>query len=148
MTTNTLPLRFTAIVKVLAFVATLAVASGSALAADDHGNTKDTATPITVGVWPPSNISAQLEAAGDVDFFTFTVASKGQVMLAAHRGGLSPQMPTVTSLLDSSGNVIVATYGSTAVVRAIPAGTYFVSVTTTGGSTGKYVLIPRFVTTR
>ena len=116
-------------------------ASFSTASTDDHGDSIDTAT----GVDLDSDTSGVINAAGDNDYFRFTVIESGTLTLYT-----TGATDTVGALLDGSG----ATVGSDdnsgddsnfSIVSPVSPGTYYAQVRhASADGTGPYVLAVRF----
>lgn len=113
---------------------------GCSQASADHGNTYETASPIT-----PGTLNASLTT-GDEDWFSFSIGSNGQIALYSQ--GLTN---TYARLYDAAGTYlgIADDSGGTGVnfsiERQMSPGTYYLRVTPgfTGALTGAYSLTLR-----
>ncbi len=117
-------------------------------AGDDHGNTRATATRISL----PSTTGGTIDPGEDEDYFRFEVAARSIVVVesasarqpiglpSALKGYLEP----VGTLFDASGNSIVrnshADYPNFRIERTLDAGTYYVRVHSFFGEPGAYAL--------
>ena len=117
----------------LAFLA--GAANGANAHADDHGDSRSTATRVEV----PSQTAGTIDPGDDADWFRFEVSASGAVV-AETTGDLD----TVGALYDVGGNELAANDDSSTlnfhIQRTLDAGTYFVQVTSFGSATGDYVL--------
>ena len=111
--------------------------TGAVGGVDDHGNTEETATRVRV----PSTASGELEAAGDVDYFSFVLESSGT--LTVYTTGTTDTVGVLTGpdglreTNDDSGDA----GNFKIVVAAANPGTYHVAVRGYGGtSLGAYEL--------
>ncbi|MBM3852705.1 MAG: hypothetical protein FJ399_06075, partial [Verrucomicrobia bacterium] len=103
---------------------------------DDHGETRGTATSISV----PSSTNGAINSAGDLDYFRVQVSSA--TTLVVYTTGSTD---TYGRLLDSNGAVLASNDDATdlnfRLVRSLSAGTYFIEVRHySQGGTGAYVL--------
>jgi hypothetical protein len=106
------------------------------LGVDDHGDSRDSATPLA----PSSTATAgALEAAGDVDFFSFSGAASTKYEFTCL--GATGVDCNVT-LYDPSGMVLLEDTTSSTTARVVwvvrSAGTYFARVSHGTGGTGAY----------
>ncbi|MEI6176360.1 MAG: BACON domain-containing carbohydrate-binding protein [Verrucomicrobiota bacterium] len=90
---------------------------------DDHGDTIETSTPITVN----GSIQGVIEAEGDVDVFQIVLPAIGELTL-----GTTGTLDTFGYLLDADGNEIASNDDLTdfnfGITRNVAAGTYYVKV--------------------
>ena len=111
---------------------------------DDHGDTRDTATPLTLD--HKSTGESETEEAGridsgdDVDFFRLEITRIAPLYIATT--GL---LDTRGELFDSSMNSVASSeYGFSGnfsfLILALPEGTYYIKVGSKGGATGTYTL--------
>ena len=98
----------------------------------DHGNSMDTATALTLGLWVPGRIVSD----GDADYFRFDLAEETNIYLYAKTSTLAP---LVGDVLDSNGEEISVNIWPLSLGRRLEngflvqddfdAGTYYVRVT-------------------
>ena len=108
--------------------------------ADDHGNSRSTATVIAVN----STANGQLESPNDIDYFTFTVDSDGEVVIES-RGTTD----TIGTLYDSEGRELLRDddggngYNFSLTMELTP-GTYYISMVGYEGEVGGYSVSVNF----
>ena len=108
--------------------------------ADDHGNTRATATSVALG----TTATGDLESVDDIDYFSFTVAADGEVTIET-----SGSLDVVGALYDAEGNELLRDddggngYNFRLVMDLAP-GTYYVSVEGYEGEVGAYELSVQF----
>ena len=109
-------------------VANFLVASSPARAPDDHGNTPEDATVVTLASGPVT-YRGSIDYVGDVDVFRVNVEREGTLVVRSSGG-----MDTIGLLLDANGERVTSNddaetraldFGLT---RRVSPGTYFVSV--------------------
>ena len=117
---------------------------------DDHGDSRDAATALTVA---DDAVSAQgiVERNTDVDYFTFTTDG-GWVNIRIHPFHRGPNLDVLANLYDSSGQLLASSNPLDAldahILEEVDAGTYYLSVDGTGklgaypdyGSLGSYTI--------
>ncbi|MCB1621856.1 MAG: PPC domain-containing protein [Thiothrix sp.] len=111
----------------------------TAVTADDHGNTVASASALTLN--SSSIVAGNIERAGDLDYFRFTLTQKGKLVVTT-----TGNTDTFGRLHAADGKVLVANNDAGAgnnfrITRTLNAGTYLVSVrhrSSTG--TGTYQL--------
>ncbi|MCB4773444.1 MAG: pre-peptidase C-terminal domain-containing protein, partial [Sulfurovum sp.] len=109
---------------------------------DDHGNSKDGATPIS----PSDTTSGSIETAGDVDWFKIVTTGPGVLAIGVTSqtaGDISVSLYNASSSTPITSGDSSNTLG---VSKRLTAGTYYVKVkhrSTTG--TGSYDLFTRFI---
>lgn len=103
---------------------------------DDHGNTRATATPLSISPtsWTAS-ASGIIERSTDIDYFSFTT-SGGEVSFLLNPFYRSPNLDILARLYNSSGTVI-ATSNPISTLDAsfnlnLASGSYFLSIEGTG----------------
>lgn len=87
--------------RVFALAGFLLFIGGAACFADDHGNTWDTATSVTVN----TSVEAALDTTSDVDFFSFQLQAGEYYVLDVALGTLNDSMITV---YDTDGTTLIA----------------------------------------
>lgn len=108
---------------------------GLPLRADDYGNTISNATPLPSG---SGSLDGVIESPGDADMFSFSVSENGyNVSVTLSPASRSPNADLVLTLFDSRGQQLASSNPINALNASISyqlpvAGTYYVSVTTTG----------------
>ncbi len=113
-------------------------AGGTSPSGDDHGNTRETASVVTV----PSSTPGNLEAAGDSDYFQFTIDAPGTIRV--YTTGTTDTYGTLTRA--DGGDAQHSDDGGAGEnfrieVTEAPAGSYFVQVRAFSSSTtGAYTL--------
>lgn len=117
------------------FTDTVDVGGGSGSSDDDHGNSRATATDVSV----PSTTSGRIDPATDKDYFRFALSSAG-TLIARTSGDLD----TVGTLYDRSGERLAEEDDTPAglnfrIERRLASGTYFVAVESFEG-VGNYTL--------
>ena len=117
------------------FTDTVDVGGGSGSSDDDHGNSRATATDVSV----PSTTSGRIDPATDKDYFRFALSSAG-TLIARTSGDLD----TVGTLYDRSGERLAEEDDTSAglnfrIERRLASGTYFVAVESFEG-VGDYTL--------
>ncbi len=110
--------------------------SNAALANDDHGNARSTATQVAL----PSAATGTIDPGNDTDWFRFEVRARGAVVLES-----SGDLDTLGTLFDAGGNRIArdddgAGYPNFRIERTLDAGAYYVRVHSAGRATGGYTL--------
>jgi len=118
---------------------------------DDHGDSRDEATSLTLSSSGAGSAAGVIGNDGDRDFFQFTAGRSGQITITA--SGAGGDLDTVLAVYDSRGRRIALNddwvgSDSRAVIRARAGQVYFVEVTGYGGSTGGYRLDIATSTTR
>src|SRR5262249_28324180 len=125
------------------------IASSSIGETEPNDNTSS-ANPFTTSPGDPGLISGTISSGSDVDTFSFTVATRTAVFIDVNsvRIGLSTTLDSVLTLLDSAGNQLdqndngynfdtglpaqyvtaSATTADSSLYRELPAGTYFIQV--------------------
>ena len=116
--------------------ACLLVATGMAASADDHGDTADAATAVTLGV----AISGSIDPAGDVDYFSLELEETADVVFST-----SGSLDTLGTLYDADEDELESDDDDGAGVnfrirRELSAGTYYVGVRAFARRTGDYEL--------
>ena len=112
---------------------TLQASMGSA---DDHGNTRATATSLPLN----SPLTGRINRAGDIDYFRMQVTAPGE--LTVYTTGSTD---TVGRLESSSGGTLASNDDGGVdrnfrIVRDVTAGTHYIRVTGFGSRTGSYTL--------
>ncbi|MCB4745192.1 MAG: PPC domain-containing protein [Sulfurovum sp.] len=107
---------------------------------DDHGNSKDGATPINN---PNSRTSGRIETAGDVDWFKIVIPSGGGTLIVSTAGSTD----TNGSLYRANNDLNASddnggTGNNFKITQTVTAGTYYVKVS--ASSTGDYWLDSQF----
>ncbi len=110
--------------------------SNAALANDDHGNARSTATQVAL----PSAATGTIDPGNDTDWFRFEVRARGAVVLES-----SGDLDTLGTLFDARGSRIArdddgAGYPNFRIERTLDAGAYYVRVHSAGRATGGYTL--------
>ena len=99
-------------------------ASGGSTPRDDHGDTRGTATKVELN----RSVSGNLETAGDIDYFQFSLRKKGTVTISTTGG-----TDTLGTLRNSLGNYIETNDDSGqrenfSIKRSLTPGTFYISV--------------------
>lgn len=111
---------------------------------DDHGNTLATATSLTV-VNGTAVAGGVIEQTSDIDTFSFTVPTSGQVTINGAVAQFGAMLDMSLELYNSSGTLVASaattSLGET-ITTNLPAGSYFVMVKSAGnyGDIGQYTL--------
>src|SRR5690606_27031231 len=121
----------------------LATITGTGLpfVADDHGSTGAEATALTGALSAGVKVSGVIETPGDVDHFTFDLASVGDVTVDASPAAVGANLDILAVVRDAGGNVVATvdplsshTYhdradnlGANVTLTGLAAGTYQVS---------------------
>ncbi|MCB4779081.1 MAG: pre-peptidase C-terminal domain-containing protein, partial [Sulfurovum sp.] len=106
---------------------------------DDHGNSKDGATPINN---PNSRTSGRIETAGDVDWFKIVIPSGGGTLIVSTTGTIDTSGELYKDGdLDASDNNN-GSGNNFKITQTVTAGTYYVKVS--ASSTGDYWLDSQF----
>ncbi len=135
----------------------ITTSNGFSYRADDHGNSKETATALSAS---GSHFigSGIVERNTDVDFFSFTVSSSSTASIVLKSGGRDANLDILAKLYTSTGSLIVSSNPLTSLnaefFEFLGAGTYYISVEGTGrdgyysdyGSIGTYSIDLEFVT--
>ncbi|MCB4784419.1 MAG: PPC domain-containing protein, partial [Sulfurovum sp.] len=114
----------------------------SQFVADDHGDTKETATSIN----PNSNTTGSLEIVGDNDWFKIVVTNVG--VLAVETNG---SLDTDITLYNAGGTQVAfddnsGSGNNAKIEKKVSSGTYYVKVNHHDSSgTGNYLLVSQFV---
>ena len=109
---------------------------------DDHGNTPQTATPLTAGQFTGGTI----DPASDVDWFRFSVATAGQVLVELKGKTLASGAVALFVGNTTGGVTQVGTEdvdngsGASVLATAREPGTYFVRVRSARGDIGTYAV--------
>ncbi len=103
---------------------------------DDHGNTRATATRISL----PSTTAGTIDPGEDEDYFRFEVAASSAVVMES-----VGDLDVVGTLFDAEGNRIArnahgAGYPNFRMERTLDPGTYYVRVHSNGAAPGAYAL--------
>ena len=114
------------------------------IAVDDHGNDRDSATPITSGTKAAGNI----ETGDDQDYFSIEVTSTelSSIDVLVLTASTTGSTNTIGHLYDSDENELATDDdGGTDMnfsvsYRIVSAGTYYIRVTSSGTNTGMYSL--------
>lgn len=114
-------------------------ATGRGVTGDDHGNTRDSATLVSI----PSSTAGRINTGTDVDFFRLSLTSGRTLTLRT-----TSSVDTYGLLYNSSGSIIVenddASDSNTnfSITRFLPAGTYYLAVEGySSRDTGPYTLL-------
>ena len=99
-------------------------ASGGSTPRDDHGDTRGTATKVELN----RSVSGNLETAGDIDYFQFSLRKKGTVTIST-----TGNTDTLGTLRNSLGNYIETNDDSGqrenfSIKRSLTPGTFYISV--------------------
>jgi hypothetical protein len=121
------------------------------LDSDDHGDSRDEATKLTMSATGAAGSPGVIGGDGDRDYFQITANRSGQMTITATAGG--SDLDTIVAVYDSRGRRIALNddwsgTDSRAVIRARAGQVYFVEVAGYGGSTGGYHLDIATSTTR
>ena len=108
--------------------------------ADDHGNSQSAATVVSVN----ATVSGRLESPSDIDYFTFTVNSDGEVVIES-----TGSTDTIGTLYDSEGRELLSNDDggsgyNFSLSMELAAGAYYVSVVGYEGEVGDYGLSVQF----
>jgi hypothetical protein len=120
---------------------TLVISSQTATAADDHGNSAASATPLN----PNCTLNARLENAGDEDWFRLTPTESGTLNVFT-----TSSIDTYGYLIDTSGSVLIQNDDANsrldfAFAYVVQPGTYYVRVRHySSQGTGAYTLTVQF----
>lgn len=118
-------------------LAIITTQNGFGYRTDDHGSATGSATPLTIN-------GATLEMVGDgiierntdVDYFSFTMASAGNVQFVVSPDDLNPNIDILAELRDSGGAVLYSSNPPAALDASfdvtLAAGDYYLSVDGTG----------------
>jgi len=126
-----------------ATVASTATPTPSIALADDHGNTPQTATPITAG----QLVGGTIDPASDVDWFRIGVSANTQILIelkgkTLNAGGVALFLGSATTGVTQVGSEdIDSGAGASLLTTARDAGVYFVRVRSTRGDTGTYSVV-------
>ena len=126
-----------------ATVASTATPTPSIALADDHGNTPQTATPITAG----QLVGGTIDPASDVDWFRIGVSANTQILVelkgkTLNAGGVALFVGSATTGVTQVGSEdIDSGAGASILTTAREAGVYFVRVRSTRGDTGTYSVV-------
>ncbi len=117
-------------------------ASGGSTPRDDHGDTRGTATKVELN----RSVSGNLETAGDIDYFRFSLRDEGTLTTFT-----TGNTDTLGILQNSSGNFIVSNDDSGqrenfSIKRSLTPGTYYILIShALSQGTGTYSLRVNFV---
>ena len=110
-------------------------ASGPAPPADDHGNTRDSATRLTLG----TRIQARIDSGSDEDWFSFEVGQPSRVTLYT-----IGSLDTVGALFSAANRVAVDDDSGVGpnfrIEQNLDVGVYFLQIRSVGAGTGSYTL--------
>ncbi len=107
---------------------------------DDHGNTRSSATSLSLG----SSRSGQIETGSDVDYFRVQVSGSGTLTVYTTgsldtQGELQSDSGSLLTSDDDGGNGV-----NFRIERSVSSGTYYIKVESYGSSTGSYTIHARF----
>ena len=117
-------------------------ASGGSTPRDDHGDTRGTATKVELN----RSVSGNLETAGDIDYFRFSLRDEGTTTIST-----TGSTDTLGTLRNNSGNYIISNDDSGqrenfSIKRSLTPGTFYISVShALSQGTGTYSLRVNFV---
>jgi hypothetical protein len=104
---------------------------------DDHGSTPDAATAININNNNPEFVAEGIiERNTDIDYFTFTLSSTGDVQLIINPDNLAPNLDIIAKIHDANGEVLYTSNPLDALNAefrvTLNAGDYYLSIDGTG----------------